>query len=97
MFGPSTKVVVSTKKKYYSLYIRRMLAKTQLDHLLHERFSPNGMSKYRTQADKCKRSIMKYQASKKLKLTTNKDYERAFFIKYLHSKMTKSNTIPTFN
>ena len=75
MFVPNTQVVVSTKK-YYPFYIRRMLAKKR--HLWHERFSLNGMSKYKTWADKCKSSVMKYQASEELKLTTNKDNGRVF-------------------
>ena len=37
---------------------------------------------------------MKFQVSIELKVTTNKDYERVFY-KYLISKLTKSNTIPT--
>ena len=91
MFVPSTKVVVPNKK-YYPFYTTRLLAKKR--YLWHERFSLNGMSKYETRADKCKRSIMKYQASNELKLTTNKNYGRAFH-KYLNSNLVKSNTIPT--
>ena len=71
-----TKVVESTKK-YYPYRIKRVLAKKR--HLRHERFALNDMSKYKTWADKCKRFIMKYQASKELKLTTNKENGRAYY------------------
>ena len=84
MLVPSTKVVVLTKK-YYPFYFGRKLAKQR--HLWHERFSLNSMSKYKTWADKCKRSIMKYQASKELKLTTNKGNGHAFY-KYLNSQLS---------